>query len=338
MRLAQLARQVGEKTFKVRETLSKEFDINFEKGPNTKLEENHVAFITELFENKEPEVLVPIVEEMVTVAVESAQEPKAVIVPAAAPEAPKEEEVIETEPVVEAEPVAEVVEAIQAEEIKVETTAEVAVDHSKMTVAELKAIAKEAGIKGISALKKADLIEAIKGSSKTSEPEKEAPSKIELPKEDRKDKGVTVGDILGQPKREFPDLPKPEDAELIKAPKATLEGFKVVDKIDLPEPKVKEVAEGEENDASEEKKESSSDRPKRQNNEPAKSRQPQHRYGPGTEEKKAKVKKKAKSDVKKGPSKQDFAKQKMEENYKPKPKQVKGKKKKAVQKQKVSEN
>jgi hypothetical protein len=41
--------------------------------------------------------------------------------------------------------------------------------------------------------------------------------------------------------------------------------------------------------------------------------------------------------VKKGPSKQDFAKQKMEENYKPKPKQVKGKKKKAVQKQKVSE-
>lgn len=38
---------------------------------------------------------------------------------------------------------------------------EVSVDYSKMTVAELKAIAKEKGISGISAMKKADLIEVL---------------------------------------------------------------------------------------------------------------------------------------------------------------------------------
>lgn len=38
---------------------------------------------------------------------------------------------------------------------------EAAVDYSKMTVAELKAIAKEKGISGISAMKKADLIEVL---------------------------------------------------------------------------------------------------------------------------------------------------------------------------------
>ncbi len=38
---------------------------------------------------------------------------------------------------------------------------EATVDYSKMTVAELKAIAKEKGISGISAMKKADLIEAL---------------------------------------------------------------------------------------------------------------------------------------------------------------------------------
>ncbi len=58
----------------------------------------------------------------------------------------------------EAAPKAEV----KKETVKVETKKETAVDYESMTVAELKAIAKEKGITGISAMKKADLIAALK--------------------------------------------------------------------------------------------------------------------------------------------------------------------------------
>ena len=46
-------------------------------------------------------------------------------------------------------------------EAKVETKVEATVDYNKMTVAELKAIAKEKGITGISAMKKADLVAVL---------------------------------------------------------------------------------------------------------------------------------------------------------------------------------
>lgn len=56
--------------------------------------------------------------------------------------------------------VAKVVKAAKAEAAKAEAV-EASVDYSKLTVVELKAIAKEKGITGISAMKKADLVAAL---------------------------------------------------------------------------------------------------------------------------------------------------------------------------------
>lgn len=56
--------------------------------------------------------------------------------------------------------VAKVVKAAKAEAPKAEAV-EASVDYSKLTVVELKAIAKEKGITGISAMKKADLVAAL---------------------------------------------------------------------------------------------------------------------------------------------------------------------------------
>lgn len=51
--------------------------------------------------------------------------------------------------------------AAKVEVSKTEVAVEATVDYNKMTVAELKAIAKEKGITGISAMKKADLVAAL---------------------------------------------------------------------------------------------------------------------------------------------------------------------------------
>ncbi len=51
--------------------------------------------------------------------------------------------------------------AAKVEAPKTEVAQEATVDYNKMTVAELKAIAKEKGISGISAMKKADLVAAL---------------------------------------------------------------------------------------------------------------------------------------------------------------------------------
>lgn len=51
--------------------------------------------------------------------------------------------------------------AAKVEAPKTEVAVETTVDYNKMTVAELKAIAKEKGISGISAMKKADLVAAL---------------------------------------------------------------------------------------------------------------------------------------------------------------------------------
>lgn len=51
--------------------------------------------------------------------------------------------------------------AVKVEAPKTEVAVEATVDYNKMTVAELKAIAKEKGITGISAMKKADLVAAL---------------------------------------------------------------------------------------------------------------------------------------------------------------------------------
>lgn len=50
---------------------------------------------------------------------------------------------------------------VKVEAPKTEVAVEVTVDYNKMTVAELKTIAKEKGITGISAMKKADLVAAL---------------------------------------------------------------------------------------------------------------------------------------------------------------------------------
>jgi len=51
--------------------------------------------------------------------------------------------------------------AVKVEAPKAEVAVEATVDYNKMTVAELKVIAKEKGITGISAMKKADLVAAL---------------------------------------------------------------------------------------------------------------------------------------------------------------------------------
>lgn len=51
--------------------------------------------------------------------------------------------------------------AVKVEAPKIEVAVEATVDYNKMTVAELKVIAKEKGITGISAMKKADLVAAL---------------------------------------------------------------------------------------------------------------------------------------------------------------------------------
>lgn len=51
--------------------------------------------------------------------------------------------------------------AVKVEAPKTEVAVETTVDYNKMTVAELKVIAKEKGITGISAMKKADLVAAL---------------------------------------------------------------------------------------------------------------------------------------------------------------------------------
>lgn len=51
--------------------------------------------------------------------------------------------------------------AVKVEATKTEVAVEATVDYNKMTVAELKVIAKEKGITGISAMKKADLVAAL---------------------------------------------------------------------------------------------------------------------------------------------------------------------------------
>lgn len=55
-----------------------------------------------------------------------------------------------------------VIKKATTKEVKNETKAEVSADLSKLTVAELKEMAKEKGIEGISTMKKADLISALK--------------------------------------------------------------------------------------------------------------------------------------------------------------------------------
>jgi len=64
-----------------------------------------------------------------------------------------------TEPVVEK---AVVVEEVKAEEVVVEAVAPAPVSLEAMTVADLRALAKERGITGFSTLKKADLIDLLK--------------------------------------------------------------------------------------------------------------------------------------------------------------------------------
>lgn len=314
MRLAQLARQVGEKTFTIRESLSEKFDIDFEKGPNTKLEAEHVAYIEERFKKEEPVVKEPIIEKMVPVAVDSATEPeKAEVEPTPSEVKPATPSPIESVEEVQENPVKEdPTPAIEKQE-----------DLSKRTVAQLKEIARSNGIKGISAMKKAELIQVIEGSQvSVKEKQKEVPEKIDLAKADPSKTPTKIEDILGRPEPEFPDLPKPEEAELIKAPKVQLEGIKVVDKIDLPEPpKPKEKKESEEDESKTQK---------RRQDQKTRSKRPQHKdhHGQGNQNRQ----KKKQPQVKKAPTKQELQKQKFEESYKPKPKQVKGKKKKAAKK------
>lgn len=61
----------------------------------------------------------------------------------------------------EAPKAAKTVKAAKVEAPKAEVAVEATVDYNKMTVAELKAIAKEKGISGISAMKKADLVAVL---------------------------------------------------------------------------------------------------------------------------------------------------------------------------------
>lgn len=233
MRLAQLARQINVKTFTVREQLSEKFEINFEKGPNTKLDDEHVLYIREFFEPAQP---------------------------------------IE---IVDSEEVQEINEVVTAEE-----HVEVPVD---------------------------DIIEE--------------PKPIEPPLPEKEPVIQSVGEVIGE-KNKSAGLPTEEEAELIKAPRVKLEGLKIIDKIDLPEPKIKEPKEEGEEVPVVQRAQSRPDRPKHKAT--SKNRKDIKR-NTGS-------KKKEKEPVNRGPSMKELQQQKIDKSYKPKTKQVKGKKKKIIKK------
>ncbi len=231
MRLAQLARQLNEKTFTVREKLSEKFEIDFEKGPNTKLSDEHVAYIKELLEPK--------------------------------PTAPAQiEEVIDNE--------------IIKEEIE-------------------------------------DVVSEEK--SVVNEPVAEPSPPLDEPVIQ------SVGEVIGENKETIDEIPNQEDAELIKAPKVKLEGIKIIDKIDLPEPKIKEMVQEDEKPVVK-AKEPKRERPKHKTN---------HKRRDSVKKERV-VSKRPKEPINRGPSMKELQQQKLEKSYKPKTKQVKGKKKKAIKK------
>lgn len=276
MRLGQLAREKGLKTLEVRDALVKEFDLNVEKGPNTKLTDEHISFIAEKFapiEDVVEESAEDLLEEL-NLALDEIPEVEETQV--------EEEEVPEE---VEALPTVEEVES-DPENVIIEEEVEPIGDKKVLTVAQIEAEAERIEL-------------AEDAESKTTE-ETEAISYEDMPLAER------------------------EQAPLIKAPKVEIPGFKVVDKIDLPEPKIKEevVAESE-----------SEESPAKLEKKPA--RKPRKQHKPRNIEKKEQPKKKKK--LKQGPSKRDMQEAKFKESYKPKQKQVKGKKKKQQQKVKVAE-
>ncbi len=301
MRLAQLARSLDQKTFDVREALSKKFEIDFEKGPNTKLDDEHIAYVKELFAKPEPDNS--------TAPEEIAGE----VIPDLVIEADKSDDKSTSTP-----------------SPQVNSSG----DLQSKTVAELKKLAKENGISGFSKMKKADLIDSLQESKppKETEPVKATPEKIDLTEIKRKEGVTTVEDILGRPEPEFPDLPKPEEAETIRAPKIELEGITVVDKIDLPEPPKKEENEKENS----EPKDKQDSKPRRKKDNPSRN-QSQRQERNKSQKQKESRKPRKKEPVNKAPSKQELQRKKLEESYKPKQKQVKGKKKKTAKKKAASE-
>ncbi len=236
MRLAQLARKLNEKTYTVREALSEKFDIDFEKGPNTKLLDEHVTYLEERFSISSPKSNESTEEEKTTsndtvenqVDIDEVEDPT-----------PKHPEQVEVEEIVE-EPVIQ-----------------------------------------------------------------------------------TVGEVVGNVELD-PEAINPEEAELIKAPKVKLEGIKVVDKIDLPEPKEKEAEVPPEDKP----------QPKAKQKNRKKGRRPS---SPHKSKEKVQAEKKKSEPVNRGPSMQELKRQKFEESYNPKPKQIKKKKKKSSNKKVVQE-
>ena len=233
MRLAQLARQLNEKTFTVREKLSEKFEIDFEKGPDTKLNDEHVEYIKDLLEPK-PTAPVQIDESKASDSVIIEEEKEDVV---------SEEQIVVNDPIVELIP---------------------------------------------------PLIEPVIQS---------------------------VGEVIGETKEIVDENTNKEDAELIKAPKIKLEGLKIIDKIDLPEPKLKETVK------EDEKQEVKEKQPKRE--------RPKHKTNHKRRElvnKEKVVSKRPKEPINRGPSMKELQQQKLEKSYKPKTKQAKGKKKKAIKK------
>lgn len=205
MRLAQIARKVQVKPSEIRSFVKKTFDVELDVDPNIKLEDAQVKAILEEFKVEEVEPVVEVVEEKVVEVVEDDIDSS-----------------IDTD-IDALKEVAEITEkvapAVKAKKVekKVEEVPEAIEEKVEEKVEEVPEAAEEV----VEEVVEEKVVKAKKAASKN-----------------KKAVDINYDDTEGESAKEedpssFEEVKVDEDAELIAAPVAKLEGLKVVGKIDL---------------------------------------------------------------------------------------------------------